>query len=916
MSKNLVVLLGLLASPALADDRVDYVEDVKPILAQKCFACHGALKQESGLRLDAASMIRGGGDSGPAIVAGEIDASLLIARIEGKGDVDRMPPVGEAEPLTGEQIAILRAWVIQGAVAPDEPVPSDPREHWAYQVPERPAVPVVKETDWARNEIDAFLADHYEGRGLVHARPAEPGVLLRRLYYDLIGLPPTRAELRGFLQDDSAGAYERVVDRLLDSSQYGERWGRHWMDVWRYSDWAGFRAEIRYSQRHIWRWRDWIVESLNADKGYDRMILEMLAADELAPSDDDTLRATGFLARNWYKFDRNSWLDDTVEHTSKAFLAMTVKCARCHDHKYDPIAQREYYGMRAIFEPYDVRTDRLPGVLDTDKGGLSRIYDAKPDAATYLFERGDPKRPNKDHAVPAGVPSIIGSIPFEPRSAPLALESYYPALRGFVVRGFTEQAQAAVSTTAAELSRVKGGRTAESNSQTGVSTSSETVTSVELAERKLASARANLVALEARIAAERAQHHVDAQQSSDRAANDSALQTGAAIQVDELARVAAKSERSAGLAAAQETILAAELEVDRCRKTAAREEDTKSRQALSAAEAKLAAAKKALELARTAAEKEDSAYQPLGPVYPRKSTGRRLALARWIVDRRNPLTARVAVNHIWLRHFGRPLVENMDDFGLRSPRPAFIDLLDYLAVELIEQQWSMKHIHRLIVTSRAYRMVSAATEQTARSHRKDIDNEFFWRMNLRRMEAEAVRDSLLYIGGSLDLKRGGPDIDHEDGLEVPRRSLYFRHARERQVRFLQLFDAANPRECYRREASIRPQQAFALVNSSIALTESRQFVKRLCAADGDQLDRDPFIALAFETILSRRPTQRELAECRRFLSLQAERLAEPAKLKLLSTSKNQVAASSDPRLRARENLVLVLFNHNDFVTIR
>jgi hypothetical protein len=292
-----------------------------------------------------------------------------------------------------------------------------------------------------------------------------------------------------------------------------------------------------------------------------------------------------------------------------------------------------------------------------------------------------------------------------------------------------------------------------------------------------------------------------------------------------------------------------------------------------------------------------------------------LAFAKWITDPENPLSARVAVNHIWLRHFGQPLVENIDDFGLRSLEPPLADLLDYLAVELMEHGWSMKHVHRMIVSSNAYRSSSSARGAAPRNMELDPDNRNFWRMNPRRLEAEAIRDTLLYVAGSLDFKQGGPDIDHQKGFAVPRRSLYFRHARERQMEFLTLFDLANPNECYRRQESVRPQQAFALVNSSLALAQSRKLASHLMA-DETTSDEVAFITSAFETILSRSPSENELKECREFLTLQARQLADPTKLNPLANSGDAVPASTDPVQRARENLILVLFNHNDFVTIR
>ncbi|MCA1685587.1 MAG: DUF1549 domain-containing protein, partial [Planctomycetia bacterium] len=301
-----------------------------------------------------------------------------------------------------------------------------------FRPPIRPPVPVAAGAVAVRNPIDAFLASRHESLGLNPSPEAERDVLLRRVSLDLTGLVPSPGELRAFLADPSEDAYERAVDRLLASPRYGERWARHWMDVWRYSDWDGYGAEVRESRPHIWRWRDWIVESLNAGKGYDRMVAEMLAADESSPDDPGRLRATGFLARNWYKFNRNAWLDNTVEHTGKAFLGLTINCARCHDHKYDPVTQREYYQFRAIFEPHDVRADPVPGQPDPARDALARVYDARPDAPTFLFLRGNEKEPDKDHPLPPGVPAVVGVAgAFEVKTVALSREAAYPGLRPF-----------------------------------------------------------------------------------------------------------------------------------------------------------------------------------------------------------------------------------------------------------------------------------------------------------------------------------------------------------------------------------------------------------------------------------------------------------------------------------------------------
>ena len=353
-----------------------------------------------------------------------------------------MPP--EGEPLSAPEIAILKAWIDQGATSPAGERPEQSvREHWAFQRPRRPPLPGPPLPDLespgaspierSAHPVDRLIAAQHRTRGLRPVAAAGRRTLLRRVYLDLIGLPPTRAELVAFETDTRPGAYERVVDRLLSSPQHGERWARHWMDVWRYTDWYGLGAQLRYSQKHIWHWRDWIIESLNEDKGYDRMILEMLAADELAPTDPDALRATGFLARNYFLFNRTTWLDATIEHTSKALLGLTANCAKCHDHKYDPIRQVDYYRLRAFFEPHQVRLDTRAGETDLEKDGIPRVFDAHPDAPTYLHVRGNAKDVDRRRNLEPGVPEILA---FEDTAAtPVALppEAHYPALRKFVI---------------------------------------------------------------------------------------------------------------------------------------------------------------------------------------------------------------------------------------------------------------------------------------------------------------------------------------------------------------------------------------------------------------------------------------------------------------------------------------------------
>ncbi|MCK5922581.1 MAG: DUF1549 domain-containing protein, partial [Methylococcales bacterium] len=361
-------MIGFTSTDARAGDSADYLTKVKPLLKEHCYACHGALKQESDLRLDTAQQI---------IDAGIIESGELLKRLTSSDEDERMPQ--ESKPLHAEEIQVIRDWIAKGNPAPADELPQDdPASHWAFQKIQRPPVPAGD-----GNPIDAFLAAKHAELGLKTQGEAERSLLIRRLYLDIIGLPPTKEQLA------TTAPFESIVQELLASTQYGERWGRHWMDVWRFSDWYGLGKQVRNSQKHMWHWRDWIVDSLNNDKGYDRMIQEMLAGDELEPENPKVLAATGFLARNYYLFNRTTWLDHTIEHTGKAFLGLTMNCSKCHDHKYDPLSQMDYYRMRAVFEPHQVRLDAIAGETDFEKDGLPRVFDDHPEVETPFHIRGN-----------------------------------------------------------------------------------------------------------------------------------------------------------------------------------------------------------------------------------------------------------------------------------------------------------------------------------------------------------------------------------------------------------------------------------------------------------------------------------------------------------------------------------------------
>ena len=619
-----------------------------------------------------------------------------------------------------------------------------------FSRPSRPEVPagaaIGHAAGWVRNPIDAFLAAEHHKRGLKPRPAADPATLLRRVCLDLTGLVPSPETVRAFVADPSDKAYEALVDRLLASPEYGERWGRHWMDVWRYSDWDGFGAEVRESQPHIWRWRDWIVESLNRDLPYDRMIVAMLAADETDPADRSALRATGFLARNWYKFNRNVWLEDTVEHTAKAFLGITLNCAKCHDHKYDPIPQTDYYAFRAFFEPYAVRTDPVPGEPDTTKAGLVRVYDGNAATPTFVFERGDEKRPVKGKPMAPAIPTLFSSLaglePIKPLSLPP--EAFYPGMNMFVRDQEVNRARDAI---AAQKSALAAAERALAEAH-DVAAAAKAAHAVALAKKNLKAAEADQAALAARIAAD------DARVTRRRLL----LDAGPA-----LIRAAGRLEKKREFLQAEAALLKAQI-ADLEAKTAA-ETAAKNKTQARHGDAPQEGTRGARGGCGRPIYDDAEGYPPLTPVYPDSSTGRRSALARWITHPDNPLTARMAINQIWMHHFDTPLVPSVFDFGRNGKPPTNPALLDWLAVELRSQGWKMKPIHRLIVTSAAYRMESAGGGPDDPNLARDPANLYYWRMNPRRMEAEAVRDNVLHVAGSLDRTIGGPDLDPELGLK-------------------------------------------------------------------------------------------------------------------------------------------------------
>ncbi|WP_437226853.1 PSD1 and planctomycete cytochrome C domain-containing protein [Planctomicrobium sp. SH661] len=1094
------IVIAYCTSLAAEEVQHDYLKQVKPLLKERCYACHGALKQEGGLRLDALSLIQQGGDSGAVISTGdEVAQSLILQRVSATDPADRMPPEHEGEPLSQEQISILRNWIQQGAQGPlDEQPESDPRDHWAFRPIQRPDVPEL-ESSWGRNPIDAFIAHRHQELGLTPQPEASRVELLRRLSFDLIGLPPTQQEIADCVNSTSPDWYEETVDRLLEDPRYGERWGRHWMDVWRYSDWWGLGEQLRNSQRHLWHWRDWIVESLNQDLPYDEMVRLMLAADELAPGDADKLRATGYLARNYYIFNRSQWLEEVVEHTSKGFLGLTMNCAKCHDHKFDPVEQVEYYQMRAFFEPYQVRIDMVPGEVDLNRDGIARVFDGLMDAPTWRFVRGDEALADKSHPINPDIPQVLEFEPLtispvelppiasepvrgngllethlaaaqkrvqkaeaELKTAEKALQHYkeldsdsavdvarddakamalpfhdlfaeldsqrWQAIQGGwnLEGGHLQQNQDGPQNSLLRLTsrvprdfeatirfRIHGGsrwrsvgimfdsdgtgtpeQGTQSPSQQFVYVSGAvdgtkvqaayregtvsqypsegmSLQKIELDREYTLTVRANRNLISAtldgkpviswrsplprrpgfveiftydavatfyefRISELDPQLLAESQDEASSASIEAEQKVALArwnlklaqAELQSVSARAAAMEASWGdadsstTAEKRETAIRAEWQVALVEQQRRLETAQVKLNSLSSddaekkaeAEKELQAAKEAVDAAMKKVDTEVTAADHFTPLkgarwsatrfkntgaddpevtFPSRSTGRRTALARWIIDPRNPLTARVAVNHIWGRHFGDPIVSPTFDFGRNGIQPTHPELLDWLASELMQSGWKMKHLHRLIVTSSTYRMSSRATAAEG-NVAIDPENRAIWRRNPLRLESQAVRDSLLALSGTLDNTMGGPPVMPNDQDQSHRRSLYFFHSSNERNLFLTTFDDALVSECYRREQSIVPQQALALLNSGLVLDSARAIAARISQDAPDSLS---FVRNTFLLLDGIEATDREIA-----LSVKA-----------LDAWKE--AAAGD-ETEARVQFVWTLINHNDFVTVR
>ena len=742
---------AIAAEPTKA--QLDFFESkIRPVLANHCYKCHSTTgeKVKGGLLLDSREALLKGGDSGPAIVPGNPEKSLLIKAVRYTDQELQMPPKGEK--LSDQQIADLTAWVRMGA--PDPRVATaaqkdwkDPNaKHWAWQPVKKPSVPEVKDAAWSKTPVDNFIIAKLYEKSMKPSASADKRTLIRRAYFDLIGLPPTPEEVEKFVNDSSANPFEKVVDQLLASPHYGERWGRHWLDTARYADTKGEIRQQREDKNYpfAWTYRDYVIRSFNEDKPYNIFVAEQIAADKLTTSsvNRSNLAALGFLTiGERFQGMRNDIINDRIDVVTKGFLGLTVSCARCHDHKFDPIPQKDYYSLHGIFAS----------------------------------------------CVEPAIEPVISPISNTPE-----YRDYYE--KRMALQREEQQLQAKF----VELRRNRN-QMAIRDLQREIRQNATKTTRLEL---------------------------------------DHAASPARAMVLEDVPRPKDSPVFIRGEAENRGPIVP----------------------------------RRFLEVLS-------------GPTRPEfKSGSGRLELASAIASKNNPLTARVMINRIWLHHFGEGFVDTPDDFGTMSESPTHPELLDYLASRFMDEGWSIKKMHKLIMTSSVYQQSSANNPRYALI---DPQNRLLWRANIRRLEFEPLRDSLLAIGGSLDRTMFGRSVNLNTEPYSTRRTIYGYIDRQNPADVLVNFDFANPDMTNgKRHQTTVPQQALFFMNSPLVVESAKKLTSR---SDFSALSTDEErIKFLYLSLYQRLPSAEEVHLGLDFVSQQ------PSQERVVSAAPAQFANARRP----------------------
>ncbi len=822
---------------------ITFTDHIRPIFERSCWNCHGEASQLSDLDLRTREAAVEGGTRGPALVPGRADESRLYRMLAGLDDPP-MPMAGD--PLSDAELLAIRTWIDDGAhwdaggatsadaalaALENTLLPDGAREYWAFKLPKKAPVPASADFE---HPVDRFLDAARREAGVTAGPRADDLTLVRRAYLDLTGLPPTLEQIDEFLADTERGAWERLIERLLDSPHYGERWGRHWMDVARYADSTGFEQD--YRRDNAWRYRDYIIDAFNDDKPYNQFLREQIAGDELDLVTDETLIATGFLRAgprvNFREKDnperRHDYLDDVLATLGRGVLGMTVHCARCHDHKFDPILQKDYYSMQAsIFGYVEIDYPLL------DRAGVReyREKNAAIDAAQQPLrdEIAEIEAPHRERLrielIKERFPENVQRAAFKPEAERTAGEQLLAAQvlsinppRRQVVEALSEAEGDRWSKLTAAVEALEAVRPPEPPM-------AEIVTDGDYRYAPDGPGDNVIGCPECRILPDEPGSYLHEE-------------GGPPFEVPPNYFLIRGDPFSPGSPMAPGFLSVA-------------------------------------------------TYGDPPTVLPRpdgRTSGRRLALAEWIASRDNPLTARVMANRIWHHHFGRGIVRTLDNLGRMGDAPTHPALLDWLAVEFMDRGWSVKEMHRLLMTSEAYRMASA--HEDADSRAADPENRLLWQYRPQRLEAEALRDAIMTVSGAIDLTVGGQPVfphvprelllaarngyweDQEDGPDVWRRSVYVFRRRSLGFPFFETFDLPDQNQtAAARNVSTVATQALTLMNNEFVLNQARLFAERLERAAPGDVDRQ--VDLAYRIALTRPPAAEEARIARDLVSSQS-----------------------------------------------
>lgn len=904
-------------------DLVTFGQDVLPILERRCALCHRGDNAQKGLRVTSATALLEGGEGGPAVIAHAPGESLLMARIGGQEP--SMPPAGEK--LTEDEVDAIRRWIASGATYDAEAEGSEDDLWWSLR-PWKTVDPPEVDGEWARSSIDRFILSGLEEQGLSPSSGADRRTLVRRVTFDLLGLPPSPAQVEAFVNDEAPDAYERLVDELLDDPAYGERWGRHWLDVVRFGESNGY--EQNHLRPNAWPYRDWVIRSLNEDKPFNRMIVEQLAGDQIAPGDPSVEAATGFLVAGPHDTvriqnpegeaqKRANHLDDMITATASSFLGLTVHCARCHDHKFDPIQQKDYYRMQSALAgvwhdervwanaeevaAYENAAEPLRAELEVVEEAFEDLREAAKERVAAQQEQILARyRPSVDAA---GTEESFE--PVEALWVRLVIEA--PTAR----RNIVDLDELEVWTSGRDSRNVALEGSVEASSTRVDEASPDTYAVANLIDGKFDKRWVSNTGMPQSVTL-----HLPEKVSIDRVkwSSDRLMGFGGRFgrPFPERYRVETSldGEQWRAVADSDGRLPFAEDARERLLRFAVFS-DGEARQWESLEERKSSADRRLKRLEEPRRAFLGRYEQPKEPgfvmirgnpmdrgerVVPRSLSAlqemldgfvvdesapegdRRLQLAQWIASDDNALTARVIVNRIWMYHFGRPIVRTPSDFGANGGQPTHPELLEWLAARLVnEHGWRLKPLHREIVLSAAYRQSSAFRDEAASV---DRDAVYLWRFPPRRLTAEEIRDTVLAASGKLDRTMGGPGfrlyrytVDNvatyypieEFGPETFRRSVYHQHARSVKPELLGQFDCPDSAlSAPARVSTTTPLQALSLLNNKFLLEQSRFLAERsLSEAGADPTAR---IERIWRLAFGRAPAREEASAAREFVDEQ------------------------------------------------